>query len=265
MKPSPRVIVASIASVLLILFLNTCGIEQFIQLNPPTTGAAFGDQFSFLKTYYNSESEFKGFDLYYRLYTVDESPDLNAIIEFEDLAANQYWRVHRSSDVKNVQIQRPLIPIDLNDRDPSPNPPESTNDSFTLTVDFTSVIDTFPKIVDDGTTALIDRIDVGPPEVYEPSLPDPPPILIEITDIRRGANYETISREDEFKRFSDFNAGDVGKDLSAEVWQKIDTGAAVKIVLYAVSYGYSFAQNRTLYSEPLRLGEIVRVFPEGDP
>ena len=82
MKTSLRGIVASIASILTILLLNTCGIESYLLLNPPEDGEAFGEKFSFLKSYVNSEAEFKGFDLYYRMYRTTDLPDFNKIIEF---------------------------------------------------------------------------------------------------------------------------------------------------------------------------------------
>ena len=193
MKTSLRIPVAGIASVLLILLLNTCGIESYLQLNPPEDGEASGDKFSFWKSYYNSESEFRGFDLYYKMYLTTESPDFNKIIEFEDLAANGFWRIHASSDVKEKTTQRPLIPIKLNDRTPPPPPfpgpafPIRENDLFPLFVDFTGtppLLDPpYPRIVDDGYLpspndyGLIDAGDTPIPPTVDP------PILINITDI----------------------------------------------------------------------------------
>ena len=274
MRPSPRILVAPIVSLLLILLLNTCGIESYVQLNAPIDGEASGEIFSFWKSYYNSETEFRGFDLYYRMYLKNDTPDYNSIVEFEDLAANGFLRIHAWDDVKDQPPQRPLIPIQLNDCTPPPTmpppvPPWPDNDQFPLFVDFTGeppllLLDPpYPRIVDDG---------LAPPDDYglidspaDGELSDPPPILFNITDIRRDVNYTTDTRKYEFKQFSDFSAIDVGKDLTAEVWDDIEFGLPVQLVLYAVSYGYVFSQNRSLHSKPLRLDSIERVFPVGDP
>jgi len=274
MRPFSRILVAPIASILLILLLNTCGIESYLQLNAPEDGEASGEIFSFLKSYYNSEAEFRGFDLYYRMYRKNDTPDYNSIGEFEDLAANGFRRIHASDDVKDQSPQRPLIPIQLNDctlPDP-PDPPQGPeNDQFPLFVDFTGtppllLLDPpYPRIVDDGY--LPSPNDYGLIDVGDTPIPpnDNPPILINIEDIRRDVNYTTDTRKDEFKRFSDFSVEDVGKDLTNDVWEDIEDGLSVQLVLYAVSYGYYFPQNRSLHSKPLRLDSIERVFPVGDP
>ena len=251
MKPSSRIIVAVAGSALLILLLNTCGIEQIIpQLQKPSNGGEYGGGFVFDKTIYNSEAEFSGFDLYYKMYLADAdvTADTDDIVEFADLGANGFRRIHASDDIKS-NIQRPLIRIQLNDRTPLAVPPD--NDAFTLTVDFSGTPDLeepFPKIVDDGNTDLIDAGDTP--------LADPPPILIEITDIRRDV---LDSVDDSYKRFSDFSDGDA--DIDTDIWEEIDLGFEVKIVLYAVSYGYDIFNFRSLYSEPEKLGELVRTFP----
>ena len=262
MKPSPgapRVLVASIACVLLILLLNTCGLERFIQLHPPSNPEKGGDnRVSFTKTTANSEPEFIGFDLYYKFYGLLDDPysDLNAIVEFEDLEARGFRRIHYSTD-KEGKIERPLIGIDLNDRYPEEPPPaDNTNDEFTLTA-YLSGAPTdeltlkepieYPIIIDDGTPALIDGT--------EPQLTGPVPILIEITDIRRDV-YD--STNDSYKRFSDFSSGDA--DISS-IWSDIELGYPIQFAVYAVSYGYDISNFRPLYSKPEILGIIERTFP----
>ena len=251
MKPSSRIIVTVAGSVLLILLLNTCGIEQYLQLQPPSDPTNIGDLFTFKKTLFNSETEFIGFDLYYRIYNLLEDPDLDEIIEFEDLGANGFSRIHASDDVE-ANIQRPLIRIQPNDRTPAASPPD--NDEFTLTVDFSGtspLVEPFPIIFDDGTSTLIDS-----PEDDSLALPGPPPILIEITDIRRDVYDDS---DDSYKQFSDFSEGDA--DIDTDIWDDIDLGLDVKIVLYVVCYGYDFVNFRSLYSEPVKLGTIERTFP----
>jgi len=258
MKPSPRSLIASLVSMLLILLLNTCGIEQFIpQLNPPSNPVKSGETVSFWKTTNNSETEFIGFDLYYRMYRSQDNPDPNDIVEFQDLGVNGFRRIHASSD-KEGQIEHPLIRIQPNDRTPGGSPPD--NDQFKLTVDFTGVqstldlVDPFPKIVDDGTSDLIDLADGDTPLATYP----PPPILISITDIRRDVYNAT---DDSYKRFSEFSSGDDDIKSYPKVWTDINNGLSVKIVIYAVSYGYDIANKGPLRSEPVKLGELDRDFP----
>jgi hypothetical protein len=261
MKPSPRVILASIASVLLILLLNTCGIESFIQLNPPSNPEQLSDyRVSFEKTTDNNERGFTGFDLYYKFYGSDPYSDLNSIVEFEDLEEFGFRRIHDSDD-NQIKESRPLIPIDLNDRYPEEPPPaNNTNDAFTLFVylsgaptdpsfplwfNLTEPIE-YPIIVDDGNTDLIDD--------SEPSLPGPKPILIEITDIRRDV-FDDFNNE--FKKFSDFDSND--SDIKG-----IDYSVGkITLVLYVVSCGLDISSGtyRPLHSKPIRLGIIYRNFP----
>jgi hypothetical protein len=238
MKPSPRGIVASVASVFLILLLNTCGLETFIQLNPPGNPVRLGDQFLFTKTLYNSEPEFTGFDLYYRFFDSGVTPELDDIIQFEDLGIHGFRRIHGSSD--NQGTLPPLMYVQPGDRTPGASPPD--NDQFTLTVDFTgkepslALVDPFPQIEGDGTA------DVDFSEIAH-------------TDIRRDVWDESASA---YKQFSDFSAGDA--DIS-QLSDDIAGGAAVQLVLYAVSYGYDFNNYRRLHSEPVKLGTITRSFP----
>ena len=258
-KPSSRVIVALIASVLLILLLNTCGIEQFIQLNQPSTPQKVGPTITFRKTTNNSEQEFIGFDLYYRFYDAGQNPfsDLSDIIEFEDLGTNGFRRLHARSDNQNTGP--PLVRIQPNDRTPGGSPPD--NDEFTLTIDFTGLQSTlkledpFPQIFDDGTSGLIDAIDG---DVALDTYP-PPPILIKITDIRRDV-YDGF----DYKSFSEFSDDD--SDLTSEMKTTVNNGQPlqnIQIVLYVVSYGLDVFGGtfKPLHSEPLLLGIIQRDLP----
>ena len=228
MKQSPRVLIASLVAMLLIFLLNTCGIEQFIpQLNPPINPEKVGSAFNFTKSTFNSEPEFIGFDLYYRMYQIQDIPDPNDIVEFADLGTNGFRRIHSSND-KAGQIQLPLIPID----------PADKGAEFIITVDYTGVQSKNLELVDP-----FPLIDYGGG----------------ITDIRRDV-YDGLL-DDSYKRFSQFSEGDADIKSYPEVWVDIDNGDAVKIVLYVVSYGYDIANKGPLRSEPVKLGEIDRDFP----
>jgi hypothetical protein len=225
--------------VLLILLLDTCGIESFIELSPPSNAVKLGDQLSFDKTTANSETAFTGFELYYKFFDSGVTPDLGYIIQFEDLVGgtNPFRRIHASDD--DAGTQPPLIYVQPEDRTPGGSPPD--NDAFTITVDFTgepptlNLVFPFPQIFGDGT-------------------PDVDFSQITHTDIRRDVYDGT-----EYKRFTDFGTGDA--DIS-HLSGDIAGGDTVQLVLYAVSYGYDIFSYRRLYSEPVKLGTIQRRFVE---
>ena len=233
-KPSPRVTAASIASVLLILLLNTCGIEQYIQLNPPTNPGKLGDTFRIIKTLDNSETAFIGFDLYYKFFNAGAVPDLTYIIQFEDLISgtHPFRRIHASDDDEGTPL--PLMYVQPEDRTPGGSPPD--NDEFMLAIRFdpTDLLDPFPKIEGDGTA----NVDFSG---------------LEHTDIRRD-----VFDGSEYKAFSDFSSSDA--DI-IHLSDDIIGGASVQLVLYAVSYGYDTDNFRPLRSEPVHLGTIERTFP----
>jgi hypothetical protein len=232
MKPSLRVVIVSIAILLPILLLNTCGLESFLELSPPTSLVKLGDAFRFQKTSDNSETAFIGFDLYYKFFDPGSAPDLGYIIQFDDLISgtNPFRRIHASDDDEGTPP--PLMYVQPDDRTPGGSATE--NDTFIITVDFTSIADPFPKIVGQ----------VNPYVDYSE---------IEHTDIRRG-----VWDGSEYKRFSDFSAGDA--DINY-LTVDIAGGESVQFVLYAVSYGYDTVNYRQLYSEPVQLGIIERTFP----
>jgi len=252
MSKNPRLSWYVLGFVTASLGLTTCGIEEFVLLNPPGQIIINNDRlFEFRKTLDNSEVYFSGFELYYKMYTTAETPAVD-VFTFEDLAAKGFKRIHSSDD-----RPKPLIEVNANDRIDDP-PSNRSNDAFKLTVDFTGTLtrldDPYPQIVDDGTASLIDLGDVA--------LSDPPPILFEITDIRRGVNYvESEGPVNEYKKFSEFSVNDVGKDITSAVWDDISGGSQVQIVLYAVSFGFDFVNFKVVYSEPVYLGVESRFFP----
>jgi hypothetical protein len=215
------------------LVLAACGIEDFVLLEPPEQILIAGDKlFEFRKTSANSELSFIGFDLYYKIFQTSDSPVAVDVFVFEDLAARGYKRIH--SDVDRVgSISAPLMKIDSAD-DPA---------AFVITVDFGTtnpLIDPYPQYDHDGGASTV---------------------FTNNTSIRRGVNYTETGREDEFKKFTDFSAQDIGKDITSDIWDDISVGGSeVLVVMYVISYGFDFESFKVVYSKPVYLGEVTRIF-----
>jgi hypothetical protein len=250
MSKNPRFLLCLLGFAGASLLLTACGIEEFPQLNPPDPVITPGDNvFEFAKTEYNSESYFKGFELYYKMFEKGDSPGVD-VSTFQDLSARGYRRINSASD-RTGNLQRPLMRIHEDDRTQTtplpPGPVDATNNIFSIAVDFSSsatLIDPYPQYD-------ISTISSGPVDT----------VFVDNASIRRGVNYTDIGQVDEFKKFTEFSSADVGKDITTEIWNAISSNQEVKIVLYVVSYGFDFGDFTTVYSVPKYLGEVDRIFP----
>jgi hypothetical protein len=201
-------------------------------LEPPGQILFTGDKlFEFRKTTDNSELSFIGFELYYKIFQTSESPVAVDVFVFEDLAARGYIRIHSGVD-RVGSITTPLMKID------------SADDAatFVVTVDFgtTPLIDPYPRYDHDGGASTV---------------------FTNNTSIRRGVNYTETGKEDEFKKFAEFSADDIGKDITAGVWNDISViESEVLVVMYVISYGFDFDTFKVVYSEPVYLGEVTSKF-----
>jgi len=212
-----------------ILTFTQCGIPQpYKQLIAPDpvyeSSVAF---FTFKKSTAVVETEFWGFELYYRFYEEGTS-DIEFANTFEELATKGYRRVNSATDKVGFLPAKPLIPVSLNDRD----------DIFTVTVDFTAITAPDPTITATET---------------DNAVPVPLDDPINIEDFRRGVADEA---PDEYEQFSDFV--DTDDDISALDWSSFEIKG--KLVLYVLSYGKNVLTNTDLYSEPVWLGEITHDF-----
>lgn len=133
----PRLIDAS--GVLLILTLAAllaaaCGLPSPYSLSPPTCPeqAVLGEPwFKIESTTDNSESEFRGFELYYKCYlkTVDIESNYGSLSSESTLRSAGFLPVCSETDTSPSAHSVPLIPIALADR----------GKSFRITVDFDSL------------------------------------------------------------------------------------------------------------------------------
>jgi len=216
------------------LTFNQCGLplayKQLIAPEPVYNTGVEYFEFKKVTDAADVESEFRGFELYYRFYD-EATADIEFANTFEELAAKGYRRVNSATDKVGTMPSRPLIPVSLipNDRD----------DIFTVRIDFTSITAPDPIITATET---------------DDAVPVPLDLPIDIEDFRRAVAAESPSEE--YKQFSDFTETD--DDIATLVWPLFQIEG--KLVLYVLSYGIDIAENLALYSEPVWLGEITRYF-----
>jgi hypothetical protein len=217
------------ATFLLLIFplflLGSCGLQYLVYLAPPTfvDYSAVGDTFTFKKTAANSELEFEGFELYYKLYAEQPSSADTNIEDQPTLVSRGFLRVSSPTDTVTL-IAKPLIDVPLG------APVE-----VTFTVEFTP-LDGIPKISSDSS-ALI------------------PPI-----EIRRGVPYPYGSLDQYyFKRWVDASDTQLyvltDADVSQAVLANIANDQDVNLVLYGLSYGVRDL-SVDVYSEAVYLGTI---------
>ena len=209
------------------LLTAACGLETFPYLSAPQPGSSTGVTFIFLKTTENSEPEFRGFELYYRLYRSGQFPDSD-ITDQGSLAARGFHRLCSSSDVEN-SISKPLVTIPLADRD----------ESIYITVNFTNLPD--PVIMTD-------------------------PDLSETLnfELRRNVVDETGISPYHFKDFAKehFEIDDSDINSDQELFDEIQTGSPpVQLALYVLSFGKK-ELIQDIYSVAVYLGSInITTFP----
>ncbi len=121
---------------LIIVLINTgCGLESITVLNEPSPGSTDPNAhtITFSGTSKNSEIEFKGFDVYYKFYKVDDyqnlQDDMNlSVSNPSDLVKKGFFRVTNSTDIPGNPTE-PLILI----------PPLYRGTEYTITIDFSNI------------------------------------------------------------------------------------------------------------------------------
>jgi hypothetical protein len=219
-------------AVLLVLLQAGCGLPVFVTLSMPESVGFSEGQFTFKSVLNsNNEPEFRGFELYYRIYSRDAIPDID-LKSREELIARGFRRVSRISDRKNA-LDKPLIYIEPGDR----------GTVYTVTVDFSDLAD--------ATESDVTLFDPGEAAVTV-TLVTPGTL-----GIRRGVFYPGAGSEDVFKRFNEIALGDA--DITTQIHTELGTGS-VPLVLYALSFGRA-ADFTDVYSVPLWIGELDIAFP----
>ncbi len=207
--------------------LSSCGLERIVYLQQPNfvTISAVDKSFTFRKTLENDEYEFRGFELYYKLQTGDETTE-DAIEDFNTLGSKGFFRVSSDTD-RSTNIDKPLIEVPFKD-----------GTEFDIVVNFSLIPDPVVSTPDETT------------------VPD--------VNMRRGVAYTSGPDIYYFEHFDySWLLGDAinlsDADISTAVWADIEAEIPVFLVLYVLSYGKKDLVI-DVYSEPLYLGKIEIIF-----
>ncbi|MBA7649642.1 hypothetical protein ES703_57439 [subsurface metagenome] len=138
MKGTNRFLISLICAVVGVA-LSACGLEKMTNLSPPKFGAFSSPDktFTFRKTPENGDNTdpdeqfFRGFELYYKIYTQLQETDKN-ITDF-DLLSKKFHRV----SPQNVK-PKPLIPVPIDERN-------GTN--FDIVVNFSGLTDSNVEVI----------------------------------------------------------------------------------------------------------------------
>ena len=226
----------------MVLLGSNCGIEDFPAfLESPAKGFTAAPVFEFLATAENSETEFLGFELYYKFYLGPSDPqiqdDRETIGVFDDLVVRGFRRLNRARN--STLVEKPLIPV-VADK----------GKRFAVQISFEDLTnpDQYPEI----TVTPIDVL----------TSPD----TMTAQGLRRSVTYKSGAETGDYKRFNDFyeeTPGTPDADITAAMWDEIQNSQPIVIALYVLSYGVevSTTANLILYSRPLSLDYISWTFP----
>lgn len=200
------------------LALAACGLEILPYLEPPgdSTKASPGTAVFYVLNQATPLAEFRGFELYYKFYSIDQSAEQTSQQSLPDLDALQEAGFQRMYSPGHLSEQSlPLIPVDPLDR----------NTPFTTELDFTVVVTMEPSADYQGA---------NPPAV------NPIPIRRAATD-----------GSDNTKTFAQSALDEADVDLVDVTWP--GPGENLNLVVYALSYGLK-DYSTPLYSTPRYLG-----------
>ncbi len=220
----PRLILVSI---LVAVMAGGCGLPANYFLSPPATPATLASPigtpyFQIISTTANSESEFRGFALYYKLYSIDETIESGFGYETSESALlnpKGFLPVCSKTDLFASGHTVPLIYLD-------PNPPTDKGQEFTITIDFNSPADA--KYAYTGPVTM-QSISVG--------------VCRSVADGLGG-----------FKTFDPTEFLSTDSDIS-RIWTKARAAGSFYLAMYALSYGL---QDRVtpIWSWPVYLGYV---------
>jgi hypothetical protein len=206
-----------------VLTLSACGLDTWPYLEPPgdPTEAIHGTEL--FQVIYNvtSVAEFRGFEVYYKFYSSDQTRQ-TGITTLEELKAANFRRMCSPGTLSEQGMPFvPLIPVDR----------------LAEPVDFMTVLDFRPP-----TTPFMDYQGAAPP-AYD--------------GIRRIAT-DTQSKT---KTFDLTELVETDVDLTGVNWTQVNTvDHQLYLVIYALSYGL-YEINVPLYSTARYLGNMYYTMP----
>jgi hypothetical protein len=188
-------------------------------LEPPVAAIAPGtDTFAFRATSANSELQFLGFEVYYRIYAVSGDSYPNSFNSFEEMINGGFQRIYDPQWAPGASsFSKPLIAPD----------PSDHGSAYQVTVDFNVIANTsYPQIISSGLS----------------------------TEIVIPAARRSVVGLSEYKRFqkSAFVSGEA--DITTLAYDSISNFLDVKIVMFAVSYGFDASKLMQVYSLPVLIG-----------
>ncbi|OHD70056.1 MAG: hypothetical protein A2V99_07760 [Spirochaetes bacterium RBG_16_67_19] len=226
------------------LALAGCGLEFPILLESPVGVNNENDsKFEFNSTAANSEAEFRGYEIYYKLFVIAATPTIY-YASIDDLIADSYHRLGNPIKDRPGAYYRPLINVDVDDP-----PTIDVGEAFTVTVDFSNGVSPgdFPEIILTGAT--LNGEDT----------------TLEVLSARRIVrNFPTNINE--LKRFTvvSFSESDLSEsdsDLTQLVLDEIQASSWAGVSCFAVSWGIDVNQT-VVYSIPEWLGFEKIIFPQ---
>jgi len=207
------------------LLAAACGIPSPSFLEPPTCPAQalpLTPEFQIGSTTNNSESELRGFALYYKCYGIDETIESGFGYETSESALQNpkgFFPVCSETDDSTSGRSVPLIYID-------PKPPTDQGQEFTITVDFNSPVDAKYAYTGPVTGK---SISVG---------------------VRRSVSDGVGG----FKTFDFAQFQSTDSDIS-RIWTKAQDARSFYVAMYALSYGLQ-DKATPIWSWPVYLGYV---------
>jgi hypothetical protein len=210
------------------LSLAGCGLENIILLEPPVSSYLAGnDRFSFRATSANSEPEFIGFEVYYRIFAISGDSVPASFNTFEEMVAASFRRLYDPQWAPgDAGLTLPLI---------APNAVDIGTD-YEIAVSFNVADNIYPQVTSSGLS----------------------------TEIDMQAARRAIPGLSEYKRFdrSGFSSGE--SDVTSLALQALQQVPAVevRVVMFAISYGFDANTLSVVYSPPVWIGTEDFVIPD---
>ena len=248
---------------------TSCGLPSIpsleVPLNPRVTGIDSPGQqiLTFDHNPKNSTDDFKGYDLYYKMYPPPSSAASSSLTSDESFIENS----PKDTGPKRLQARGFLRLVPVTNRDGTGNAIESlitidTPPSLPLGPTDTSI--TFAIDVREPVSRPFESVDENAEEAeivvtWNDSVPT-------ARGFRRRSTTNTgvAHPDDEYDSFWHGSAyapsdNDIGRMFSSNSFDLTEFNDSITIVLYAITYGVNGTDFRSYYSEPLRLREATIV------
>jgi len=214
--------------------LSACGIESYAYMTAPSIGGYFSSLTPEAKFYHyganvEDASIFRGYQLYYKFYSIDTTP-VSSLDEYSELSTYGFTRVYTSEDSDSSSpsmssIYNVLVEPEVADREKN----------FTVYISFWNLTG------DDEPSLTISSTDSS----FTSS---------KTIELRRYVTYSDSALYTGYcKSFHDIVSGDA--DISTSIYASYISKGTVYIAFYAVAYGIQDLTT-AVYSDPVWLGYL---------